>query len=326
VTKAIRVHQVGGPEVLRWEDIDPGKPAKGEVLLRHTAIGLNFIDVYHRTGVYPVERLPFTPGLEGAGVIEAVGEAVTDLKTGDRVAYAGAIGSYAERRVAPAAKLVRIPDGIDDQTAAAMMLKGMTAQYLLTGCYPVKRGDTILFHAAAGGVGTIACQWAKHLGATVIGTVGSEQKAKLARDHGCDYPIITTQEDFVQRVREITKGAGVAAVYDSVGKDTFMRSLDCLRPLGMMVSFGQSSGLVPPLDIGILSKKGSLFLTRPTLMTYTAKRDDLISRSRQLFDVVKKGVVKIEIDQTFPLQDAVKAHEALEARRTTGSTVLLPSS
>jgi len=326
VTKAIRVHQVGGPEVMRWEDIDPGKPAKGEVLLRHTAIGLNFIDVYHRTGIYPVERLPFTPGLEGAGVIEAVGDGVSDLKVGDRVAYAGAIGSYAERRLAPAAKLVRIPDGIDDKTAAAMMLKGMTAQYLLTGCYPVKRGDTILFHAAAGGVGTIACQWAKHLGATVIGTVGSEQKAKLASDHGCDYPIITTKEDFVQRAREITKGAGVAAVYDSVGKDTFMRSLDCLRPLGMMVSFGQSSGLVPPFDIGILSKKGSLFLTRPTLMTYTAKREDLLSRSQQLFDVVKKGVVKIEINQTFPLKEAVKAHEALEARRTTGSTVLLPSS
>jgi len=326
VTKAIRVHQVGGPEVMRWEDIDPGKPAKGEVLLRHTAIGLNFIDVYHRTGIYPVERLPFTPGLEGAGVIEAVGDGVSDLKVGDRVAYAGAIGSYAERRLAPAAKLVRIPDGIDDKTAAAMMLKGMTAQYLLTGCYPVKRGDTILFHAAAGGVGTIACQWAKHLGATVIGTVGSEQKAKLARDLGCDYPIITTKEDFVQRAREITKGAGVAAVYDSVGKDTFMRSLDCLRPLGMMVSFGQSSGLVPPFDIGILSKKGSLFLTRPTLMTYTAKREDLLSRSQQLFDVVKKGVVKIEINQTYPLKEAVKAHEALEARRTTGSTVLLPSS
>jgi NADPH2:quinone reductase len=311
---------------MRWEDIDPGKPAKGEVLLRHTAIGLNFIDVYHRTGIYPVERLPFTPGLEGAGVIEAVGDGVSDLKVGDRVAYAGAIGSYAERRLAPAAKLVRIPDGIDDKTAAAMMLKGMTAQYLLTGCYPVKRGDTILFHAAAGGVGTIACQWAKHLGATVIGTVGSEQKAKLARDLGCDYPIITTKEDFVQRAREITKGAGVAAVYDSVGKDTFMRSLDCLRPLGMMVSFGQSSGLVPPFDIGILSKKGSLFLTRPTLMTYTAKREDLLSRSQQLFDVVKKGVVKIEINQTFPLKEADKAHEALEARRTTGSTVLLPSS
>ncbi|MEX2164895.1 MAG: quinone oxidoreductase [Sulfuricaulis sp.] len=326
MTKAIRVHHVGGPEVLRWEDVDPGKPAKDEVLLRHTAIGLNFIDVYHRTGIYPVERLPFTPGLEGAGVIEAVGDGVSDLKVGDRVAYAGAIGSYAERRLAPAAKLVRIPDGIDDQTAAAMMLKGMTVQYLLTGCYPVKRGDTILFHAAAGGVGTIACQWAKHLGATVIGTVGSEQKAKLARDHGCDYPVITTKEDFVQRVREITKGAGVAAVYDSVGKDTFMRSLDCLRPLGMMVSFGQSSGLVPPFDIGILSKKGSLFLTRPTLMTYTAKREDLLSRSRQLFDVVKNGVVKIEINQTFPLKEAVKAHEALEARRTTGSTVLLPSS
>lgn len=326
MTKAIRVHQVGGPEVMRWEDIDPGKPAKGEVLLRHTAIGLNFIDVYHRTGIYPVERLPFTPGLEGAGVIEAVGDGVSDLKVGDRVAYAGAIGSYAERRLAPAAKLVRIPDGIDDKTAAAMMLKGMTAQYLLTGCYPVKRGDTILFHAAAGGVGTIACQWAKHLGATVIGTVGSEQKAKLASDHGCDYPIITTKEDFVQRAREITKGAGVAAVYDSVGKDTFMRSLDCLRPLGMMVSFGQSSGLVPPFDIGILSKKGSLFLTRPTLMTYTAKREDLLSRSQQLFDVVKKGVVKIEINQTFPLKEADKAHEALEARRTTGSTVLLPSS
>ena len=326
MTKAIRVHQVGGPEVMRWEEVDPGKPSKGEVLLRHTAIGLNFIDVYHRTGIYPVERLPFTPGLEGAGVIEAIGDAVSDLKVGDRVAYAGAIGSYTELRIAPVAKLVRIPDGVDDKTAAAMMLKGMTAQYLLTGCYPVKRGDTILFHAAAGGVGSIACQWAKHLGATVIGTVGSEQKAKLAGEHGCDYPIITTKEDFVQRVREITKGEGVAAVFDSVGKDTFMRSLDCLRPLGMMVSFGQSSGLVPPFDIGLLSKKGSLFLTRPTLMTYTAKREDLLSRSQQLFDVVKKGVVRIEIHQTFPLHDAVKAHEALEARMTTGSTVLLPGS
>ncbi len=324
MAKAIRVHETGGPEVLRWEDVDPGEPKEGEVRLRQTAVGLNFIDVYHRTGLYPVPQTPFTPGLEAAGVVEAVGPGVTDLQVGDRVAYAGTLGAYAEVRIAPAAKLVRIPEGISDRMAAAMMLKGMTAQYLLRRCYAVRKGDTILVHAAAGGVGTIACQWAKYLGATVIGTVGSEEKARLAADHGCDYPVIRTREDFVERVRAITKNEGVPVVYDSIGRDTFMQSLDCLRPFGLMVSFGQSSGPVPPFDIGVLSKKGSLYLTRPTLMTYTAKRQDLLVMARELFDVAARGIVKIEVRQTFPLSDAAEAHRALEGRRTTASSVMLP--
>jgi NADPH2:quinone reductase len=325
MTHAIRVHSVGGPEVLSWEEVAVAAPARGEVLLRQTAIGLNFIDVYHRTGLYPAP-LPFTPGLEGAGTVEEVGDGVSEFRPGDRVAYANPpLGAYAERRVMPADRLVKLPDSITDQQAAAMMLQGMTAQYLLRRTYPVKAGDTILIHAAAGGVGLLVCQWAKHLGATVIGTVGSEDKAELARRHGCDHAILYKTDDFVARVREITSGAGVPVVYDSVGKDTFLKSLDCLSPLGMMVSFGQSSGKVEPLDTGLLGAKGSLFLTRPSLMTYTARRADLVASAAELFDVVAKGVVKVEINQTYPLQCAADAHRDLEARRTTGSTLLLPS-
>lgn len=320
---AIRIHELGGPEVLSWEEITVGDPGPGEVRLRQTAVGLNFIDVYFRTGLYKAPALPFIPGLEGAGVVEAVGAGVDTLAVGDRVAYATQpLGAYAEARVMAADRLVKVPDSVDDQTAAAMMLQGMTAQYLLRQTYPVQAGQTLLFHAVAGGVGLIACQWAKHLGATVIGTVGSEAKAELARAHGCDYTINYKSEDFVARVREITEGRGVPVVYDSVGRDTFLKSLECLSPRGMLVSFGQSSGAVAPLDPGILSARGSLYLTRPTLFTYTAKPEDLQDTARELFEVVGAGHVKIEVNQHFPLRDAAEAHRALEARRTTGSSVL----
>jgi NADPH2:quinone reductase len=286
---------------------------------------LNFIDVYHRTGLYPLPSLPAVPGMEGSGTVEAVGDGVTEVAAGDRVAYAGLPpGAYAQLRRIPADRLVKLPESITTHQAAAMMLQGMTARYLLRGCFDVKAGDTILIHAAAGGVGSIVCQWAKHLGATVIGTVGSEEKAANATENGCDYPILYTKEEFVARVKEITEGRGVDVVYDSVGQATFMKSLDCLRPLGTMVSFGQSSGPVAPLELGLLSAKGSLFLTRPTLMTYTAKREDLLVHARDLFEVVEKGVVKVEIRQTFPLSDAARAHRDLEGRRTTGSSILLP--
>lgn len=325
MSKAIRIYETGGPEVMRWEDDDPGQPAAGEALVRHEAVGLNFIDVYHRTGIYPLPDLPAVPGMEGAGIVEAVGEGVSEVAAGDRVAYAGMPpGAYAEVRRIPADRLVQLPDAISTQQGAAMMLQGMTARYLLRGCYAVKAGDTLLIHAAAGGVGLIVCQWARHLGATVIGTVGSQDKAELASAHGCHHPILYNQEDFAERTREITAGKGVDVVYDSVGRATFMKSLDCLRPMGMMVSFGQASGLVPPFDPGILSAKGSLFLTRPTLMTYTAKRDALLEHARDLFDVVQSGAVKIEVRQTYPLAEAARAHQDLEARKTTGSTVLLP--
>jgi NADPH2:quinone reductase len=325
MTKAIRIHQTGGPEVLKWEDVEVGDPGEGEIRVRHTAIGLNYIDVYHRTGLYPGPDFPFGLGLEAAGVVEAVGAGVDDLSEGDRVAYAAPpIGAYAEARVMPAKKAVKIPDGVDDQQAAAMMLQGMTSEYLLRRCYPVKKGQTILFHAAAGGVGLIACQWAKHLGATVIGTVGSKEKAELAKSHGCDHTILYNEESFVERVKELTDGKGVPVVYDGVGKSTFMGSLDCLQPRGMLVSYGQASGSVEPLNVGILSQKGSLYLTRPTLMTYTASREDTVESSGALFEVVKKGAVKIEINQTFALKDAADAHRALEGRKTTGSTVLIP--
>jgi NADPH:quinone reductase len=322
---AILIDHYGGPEVLQWKEVPLGRPGPGEALVRHTAVGLNFIDVYHRSGLYPLPSLPAVIGLEAAGRVEAVGPGVTEVSVGGRVAYAGGpTGAYSEARIIPAHRLVKLPDGISDQQAAAIMLKGMTAEYLLQRAYAVKPGDAILFHAAAGGVGTIACQWAKHLGETVIGTVGSRSKAALAATHGCDYVIVTDEEDFVARVREITRGEGVAAVYDSVGKDTFMRSLDCLKPRGVMVSFGQSSGMVPPFDITILSAKGSLYLTRPTLMHYTAKREDLLSSAEALFEVVVEGAIKIEIGQTYPLRDAAKAQAALEGRKTTGSTVLIP--
>jgi NADPH2:quinone reductase len=323
-THAIRIHATGGPEVLRWEEVDLAAPAPNEARVRHEAVGLNFIDIYFRSGRYPLQ-LPSGLGLEGAGVVEAVGSAVTEVKVGDRVAYAGGPpGAYAEARNIPADRLVKLPDAIDFKTAAAMMLQGMTAQYLLRRTYRVQAGDTILIQAAAGGVGLIVCQWAKALGATVIGTVSSDEKAALAKAHGCDHPIVYTREDFVARVKEITNGEGVPVVYDSVGADTFAKSLDCLRPLGMMVTFGQSAGPVPPVDTQELSKRGSLFLTRPTLFTYIAKRADLLASAQELFDMVTSGKVKIEVNQTYALKDAAQAQIDLESRKTTGSTVLLP--
>ncbi len=321
---AIRIYETGGPEVMRWEELALPDPASNEARVRHEAVGLNFIDVYFRSGRYPLQP-PSGLGLEGAGVVEAVGAAVTAVKVGDRVAYAGGpLGAYAEARNIPADRLVALPPAIDFRTAAAMMLQGMTAQYLLRRTYRVQPGDTILIQAAAGGVGLIVCQWAKALGATVIGTVGSDAKAALARAHGCDHPIVYTREDFVARVREITGGAGVPVVYDSVGADTFMKSLDCLRPLGMMVTFGQSAGPVAPLDTQELSKRGSLFLTRPTLFTYIARRADLLQSAGELFDMVGSGKLRIEVNQTYALRDAARAHVDLAERRTTGSTVLLP--
>ena len=320
---AIRIHENGGPEKLQWEEVDVAEPGPGEVRVRNTAVGLNFIDTYHRSGLYPMQ-LPVTLGGEGAGVIEAVGRKVKDLKVGDRVAYVGPLGSYAEVLLRPAEKLVKIPNGVDDQTAAAMMLKGLTAWYLCRRTYRVKEGDTIVVHAAAGGVGQILCQWTKSLGATVIGTVGSEEKVALAKKAGCKHVIVASKEKLSERVKAITKGKGVPVVYDGVGKDTFMDSLDCLSPLGLMVSFGNASGAVPPVSIGILATKGSLFLTRPTLANYTATREDLLAASRELFNVVKKGTVKIKVNQTYPLREAAQAHIDLESRKTTGSTVLIP--
>jgi NADPH:quinone reductase len=322
---AIRFHKTGGPEVLQWDEVPVGKPGPGEARLRHTAIGLNYVETYFRSGLYPTPPLPSGLGTEAAGVVEEVGPGVTDVKAGDRVAYVGGpLGAYSETRVMPAERLVVLPKEISDQQGAAMMLKGLTTQYLIRQIFKVKKGDTILFHAAAGGVGLIACQWAKSLGATVIGTVGSEEKAKLAKEHGCDYPILYTREDFVARVKDITKGEMVPVVYDSVGKDTFMKSLDALRPLGLMVSFGQSSGSVGPIDLAIFAQKGSLFFTRPSLNTYAAKRADYQAMTKELFDVVQSGKVKIEVNQTYKLKDAVQAHRDLHARKTTGSTVLLP--
>ena len=323
--RAIRIHQTGGPEVMRWEDVEVGAPGPGEIRIRHEAVGLNYIDVYFRTGLYPAPSLPFSPGMEGAGVVEAIGEDVESLVVGDRVAYAAPpVGAYAQARLMPADKVVKVPDGIDSRQAAAMMLQGMTVEYLLRRTYPVRSGDTVLLHAAAGGVGLIACQWAKHLGATVIGTVGSDEKAELAHAHGCDHPIVYTRENFTERVREITGGAGVPVVYDSVGRDTFEGSLDCLRPRGMLVSFGQSSGKIDPFDIGVLGARGSLYATRPTLFSYTATRADLESSARALFDVVGSGAVRVTVNRTFPLAEAADAHRALESRQTTGSTVLVP--
>lgn len=319
----IRIHETGGPEVLRWEEVEVGRPGTGEARVRQTAAGLNFIDVYQRSGLYTLP-LPAVLGSEAAGVVEEVGEGVSEVRPGDRVAYAGVAGAYAQARLIRADRLVSLPADISDRAAAAMMLKGMTAQYLLRRTYRIEPGDFVLIHAAAGGVGLIACQWAKHLGATVIGTVSTEEKAQLAREHGCDHPIVTSREEFVTRVKQITGDRGVRVVYDSVGKDTFERSLDCLRPLGMMVSYGNSSGPVAPISPLVLSAKGSLFLTRPTLMTYTARREDLLATAAELFDVVRSGAVRIEIRQTYSLAEAGRAHRDLEARRTTGSTVLLP--
>lgn len=321
--KAIIMHNTGGPDVLRWTDYDPGEPGPGEVLVEQAAVGLNYIDVYHRTGLYPLPALPAVPGLEGAGTIAAIGENVTEFSVGDRVAYAGVPpGAYAEMRLIPDHRLVHLPDSVSFQQAAAMMLQGMTARYLLFGCYPVKAGDIILIHAAAGGVGSIVCQWARHLGATVIGTVGSAAKGELARSNGCQFPVLYNETDFAEKVQEITDGRGVDVVYDSVGQATFNKSLDCLRPMGMMVSFGQASGPIPPIDLGLLAAKGSLFLTRPSLMTYTAERDALLAHAGDLFEVVEQGAVRIRVDQTYPLAEAARAHQDLEARKTTGSTIL----
>lgn len=324
MTKTIRFHKTGGPEVLVLEDVAVGKPGPGEVRLKQTACGVNFIDVYHRTGAYPLP-LPSGIGMEGAGVVEEIGVGVTDLKPGDRVAYASSpLGSYAEARHMAADRLVKLPPSIGDRQAAAMMLQGMTVEYLVRRTYPIQRGDTVLIHAAAGGIGLIFCQWAKHLGATVIGTVSSDEKAELAKTHGCDHTIVYTRENFVQRVKEITGGKGLPVVYDSVGKDTFAGSLDCLRPRGMLVCFGAASGPVPPFNIAILGGERSLFLTRPSLFAYVATRPDLEACANALFDVVNSGAVKIEVNQTYPLKDAAQAHRDLEARKTTGSTVLIP--
>ena len=321
---AIRMHQAGGPEVMSWEEVEVGDPAPTEARVRHAAVGLNYIDIYHRTGLYPLP-LPSGLGLEAAGVVEAVGTAVTDLRPGDRVAYAGGpVGAYSQVRCLPADRLLKLPDAIDFRTAAAMMLQGLTSAYLLRRTCRVEAGDAVLIHAAAGGVGLIACQWAKALGATVIGTVSNDAKAALASAHGCDHVIHYTREDFARRVREITGGAGVRVVYDGVGKDTFAGSLDSLQTCGMLVSFGNASGPVPPFDPLLLSQKGSLFVTRPTLMHYTAKRADLVALGSELFDVVGAGKVRIEVNQTYPLADVASAHRDLEARKHTGSTVLLP--
>ncbi len=325
MTKAIRIHAPGGPEALSYDDIELAAPGEGEVQLRQTAIGLNYIDVYHRTGLYPVPALPAVIGLEGAGVVEALGPGVTELAVGDRVAYANPpLGAYAQARNMPAERLIKIPDGISDEQAAAIMLQGMTVEYLIRRTYNVKAGDTVLFHAAAGGVGLMACQWLNHLGATVIGTVGSEEKAELAKANGCHHTILYNKEDIAARVREITDGAGVPVVFDSVGKDTFDASINSLSPLGLFVTFGNASGPLAPVDPGMLAAKGSLFMTRPTLMTYTAKREDMVKSAQDLFEVVLSGAVKIAINQRYPLAEAAQAHRDLEARKTTGSTILLP--
>ncbi len=323
MTHAIRIHAYGGPEVLVWEPVMVGEPGPGEVRLRQTAVGLNYIDVYHRSGLYPLAGLPAVLGMEAAGVVDAVGEGVAALKPGDRVAYASLpVGAYAATRLMPADRVVKLPEAIDDRTGAAIMLKGLTAQYLLRQTYPVQPGDPILVHAAAGGVGLILCQWAKHLGAVVIGTVGSDEKAALARAHGCDHAIVYTREPVAPRVRALTGGEGVAVAYDSVGQATFEASLDSLRPLGMMVSYGNASGPVPAFEPAMLASRGSLFFTRPSLMTYTAKAEAYRAMAAELFAVVTSGTVRIEIGQDYPLQEMATAHRDLEARKTTGSTVL----
>ncbi len=324
MSKAIRIFENGGPEVMQWVDVEVGEPGPGEIRIRQEAVGLNYIDVYFRTGLYK-QPLPGGIGMEGAGVVEAVGPGVTHLRVGDRAAYAGRpTGAYAQVRVMPADIVVKLPDDISFEQAAAMMLQGMTVQYLVRDTYRVQPGDTVLLHAAAGGIGLIASQWLKALGATVIGTVGNDDKAALARAHGCDHTIVYTRESFLDRVKEITGGKGVAVVYDSIGKDTFNDSLDCLAPRGTMVSFGNASGPVPPVDISVLGAKGSLKLTRPTIMTYVTQRDLLEPMAAELFDIVRSGKVRIEVRQRYPLSEVAQAHRELEARKTTGSTVLIP--
>ena len=323
-TNAIRVYKQGGPEEMKWETVDLPKVKEDEVLIKHTAIGLNYIDTYHRSGLYPMP-VPLTLGLEGAGIVEEIGENVNDLKAGDKVAYASPpIGSYAEEKVMPADRLVKIPDNISNEVAAAIMLKGMTVEYLVRRTYNVKAGQTVLFHAAAGGVGLIACQWLKAIGATTIGTVGSEEKAALAKANGCDHTILYRKENFVDKVKEITNGKGVPVVYDGIGKDTFVQGFDCLSPFGLMVIFGNASGNAPPIDTGLLAAKGSLFLTRPTLMTYNAKREALVDSAQQLFNMVGSGKINISINARYDLKDAAQAHKDLENRKTTGSTLLMP--
>jgi len=320
---SVRIHETGGPEVLRWEEVPDADPSAGEIRIAQTACGLNFIDVYHRTGLYPLD-LPTTLGMEAAGTVDAVGDGVTEFAVGDRVAYAAVpVGAYTDQRIIPAHRVVKLPDAVSDQMAAALMLQGMTAEYLLRRTYKVQPGDTVLFHAAAGGVGQLACQWLKQIGATVIGTVGSDEKAELARAQGCDHAIVYSREDFVARVKEITDGKGVPVVYDSVGASTYEGSLDCLAPRGVLVLFGQASGPVPPFNLGLLAQKGSLYITRPTLMTYTASREDMLESSGALFDAVANGL-NVSINQTYPLKDTAQAHRDLEARKTSGSTVLLP--
>jgi NADPH2:quinone reductase len=321
---AIRIHAHGGPEVLKWEEIAVGEPGPGEVRLRQHAIGLNYIDIYHRSGLYKLASFPAVIGMEGAGTVQAIGPGVSELKVGDRVAYAGVLGGYAEVRLIPADRLVKLPGAIGFESAAAMMLQGMTVRYLLRETYRCTPQTVLLFHAAAGGVGLIACQWGKAIGATIIGTVGSEEKARLAQESGCTHVINYRTEDYVARVKEITGGRGCDVVYDGVGKDTFPSSLDCLKPKGLWVSFGNASGPVPPFDMALLSAKGSLFATRPTLMTYIARREDLVANATELFDMVTKGAVKIAPSRIYPLRDAAAAHRDLEARKTTGSIVLVP--
>jgi len=320
---AIRIHQNGGPEVMKWESVEVGEPGPGQVRLKQHAVGVNYIDTYHRSGLYKMQ-LPMSIGSEGAGEVTAVGPGVTEFKVGDRGAYAGAVGGYAEERLMPADRLVKLPDSIDYKTAAAMMLQGMTVRYLLRQTYKVDKRTTMLLHAAAGGIGLIASQWAKHLGATIIGTVSTPDKAELAKAAGCTHVINYKTEDFAKRTRELTDGHGVDVVYDAVGKDTYPGSLDCLKPLGLFVSFGNASGPITNFDLLQLSAKGSLYATRPTLVTYTAKREDLLANANELFDVVSKGIVKINVNHTYPLKDAAQAHRDLEGRKTTGSIVLLP--
>jgi NADPH:quinone reductase len=324
MTNAIRIHQHGGPEVMKWEAVEIAAPGPGQVKVRQHAVGVNYIDTYHRTGLYKLAAMPAVIGMEGAGEITAVGPGVADMKVGERVAYANPMGSYAEERLMPVDRIVKLPAAIDYKTAAAMMLQGQTVRYLLRQTYRVGPGTTMLFHAAAGGVGSIACQWARHLGATIIGTVGSDEKVALAKANGATHVINYKTEDFVKRTKELTGGAGVDVVYDGVGKDTFPGSLDCLKPMGLWASFGNASGPVPPFDLGMLAAKGSLYATRPSLMTYTAKKEDNIANANDLFDVVSKGIVKIAVNHTYPLKDAAQAHRDLEGRKTTGSIVLLP--
>ena len=324
MSKSIRIHETGGPEVLKWEDVEVPAPGEGEIRVRHTAIGLNFIDIYQRSGLYPLE-LPLTLGVEAAGVVEEIGTGIDNFELGQRITYSGGqMGAYAEERTMNAAAAIALPDNIDDQTAAAMMLKGMTAHMLMFRVYPVNAGDTVLIHAASGGVGTIMCQWAKHLGATVIGTVGSDEKAEHAKAHGCDHPIVYTRENFTDRVLEITDGAKLPVVYDSIGKDTFEGSLDCLRNFGVLASFGNASGPIPDFSPLVLMQKGSLSLTRPTLFNHVGNRADLETAANALFEVVGGGQLKIEVNQTYPLKDVAQAHQDLAARKTTGSTVFIP--